>query len=353
MAKNYYVVLKGNETGIFYSWKECQGAIGDFVSPVYKGFYTKEAAVKWFESGGKETIVDEDTTQPWASNYCGVIINPNASVNSEPESEESIAKIYIATSVLNKEKTKPGGYSVLIDFENSKNDNIEFTVGVPTEAVNERLRERALIEALNRLTDRYKGKPVSVYVASPNIINNSSPDKMEEFDNNYQNKIDNKVAIYESEDNRHMLNQLLRNRPIRFFWKKTFSDLPLIKELGEKAKKKANAICKKFDFNIVKCVTSGMGYEAGKYYAQIGTNNGIGICRTAVDQFGNEDCEVNLFCTGGFGKGLFNNFDDDSQGSPSFVPVFPGDDGAYTKENDIQQCIRDLIEETRRINKWE
>lgn len=67
--------------------------------------------------------------------------------------------------------------------------------------------------------------------------------------------------------------------------------------------------------NFVQCVTSGEGFERGQIYPQLGWNNGIGIQR--VNEAG--DCETFLCCTGGIGKGLFNNFD--GSGSPSFNEV--------------------------------
>lgn len=69
------------------------------------------------------------------------------------------------------------------------------------------------------------------------------------------------------------------------------------------------------DFEIVYCVTSGMGYKEGTYCASVGTNNGIQIQRT--NEAG--DCETNVFCTGGIGKGFINNWDD--SGKPSFIPT--------------------------------
>lgn len=72
----------------------------------------------------------------------------------------------------------------------------------------------------------------------------------------------------------------------------------------------------KLKFDVVQCVTSGDGFEAGCYYAQVGWNNGIGICLETQ----NGDCDVKVYQTGGAGRGLFNAWDD--SGSPSFNPVW-------------------------------
>lgn len=42
--KSFYAVKKGNKTGIFDSWAECQDAISGFSCAEYKGFYTFEEA---------------------------------------------------------------------------------------------------------------------------------------------------------------------------------------------------------------------------------------------------------------------------------------------------------------------
>ena len=42
--KSFYAVKKGNKTGVFSSWEECQEAIKGFSCAEYKGFYTLEEA---------------------------------------------------------------------------------------------------------------------------------------------------------------------------------------------------------------------------------------------------------------------------------------------------------------------
>jgi ribonuclease HI len=49
--KNYYVVWRGWETGIFDNWQDCYKAIKRFSQEQYKGFTTKEEAIKAFEMG--------------------------------------------------------------------------------------------------------------------------------------------------------------------------------------------------------------------------------------------------------------------------------------------------------------
>lgn len=74
----------------------------------------------------------------------------------------------------------------------------------------------------------------------------------------------------------------------------------------------------KFGCGFAKCVTSGLGFEKGTVYPILGTNNGIHIFRENDNGHDSSDPYDFLACTGGFGDGLFNNWDD--SGKPSFVP---------------------------------
>lgn len=53
--KNFYAVKKGNEVGIFTTWKECENSISGFSGSEYKGFKTKSEAEAYL-SGSKEEV---------------------------------------------------------------------------------------------------------------------------------------------------------------------------------------------------------------------------------------------------------------------------------------------------------
>lgn len=58
MAKKYYVVWKGRQTGIFTSWAECKAQVDKFAGAKYKSFPTQEEAESAFgnqRAGGKVT----------------------------------------------------------------------------------------------------------------------------------------------------------------------------------------------------------------------------------------------------------------------------------------------------------
>lgn len=80
----------------------------------------------------------------------------------------------------------------------------------------------------------------------------------------------------------------------------------------------------KFGCGFVKCVTAGDGFVEGVIYPVLGNNNGIHILRekwhgrTSDPGGDSSDPYDFVACTGGIGKGIFNNWDD--SGSPSFEP---------------------------------
>ncbi len=56
MAKKYYVVWKGYQTGVFDSWDECKKQIEGYKSPEFKSFPNLETAKSAFEKDSKEFL---------------------------------------------------------------------------------------------------------------------------------------------------------------------------------------------------------------------------------------------------------------------------------------------------------
>lgn len=59
MSNKYYVVWKGNKTGVFSSWDECQKQIVGYKNSVYKSFKTKELAERAYKLDYNEFIGKE------------------------------------------------------------------------------------------------------------------------------------------------------------------------------------------------------------------------------------------------------------------------------------------------------
>jgi ribonuclease HI len=49
MAKKYYVVFRGRETGIFYDWKKVKPLVNGYSNAVYQGFNDLELANAAFD----------------------------------------------------------------------------------------------------------------------------------------------------------------------------------------------------------------------------------------------------------------------------------------------------------------
>ena len=46
MKKNYYVIIKGIKPGIYNNWPECKENVDKFSGAIFKGFETKDEAIK-------------------------------------------------------------------------------------------------------------------------------------------------------------------------------------------------------------------------------------------------------------------------------------------------------------------
>lgn len=62
MAKKYYVVWSGNQTGIFTSWEECKQQVHGFQGAKYKSYQTKKQAELAFQKGYKDAMKKTNET---------------------------------------------------------------------------------------------------------------------------------------------------------------------------------------------------------------------------------------------------------------------------------------------------
>lgn len=67
MAKKYYVVWSGKQTGIFTSWDECRQQVHGFKGAQYKSYPTREAAEQAFSLGADQAL--GKTKQPKQSQH--------------------------------------------------------------------------------------------------------------------------------------------------------------------------------------------------------------------------------------------------------------------------------------------
>ena len=58
-TKQLYLVIKGRQPGLYTQWFGPGAAaeqVKDFPNAVYKGFYTREAAVQWLQTLDRQTL---------------------------------------------------------------------------------------------------------------------------------------------------------------------------------------------------------------------------------------------------------------------------------------------------------
>jgi len=65
----FYAVVKGNTTGVFNTWAECEAPLNGFAGGLCKKFETREEAKRFLANGGKEMpyflgIVEEEEEEP-------------------------------------------------------------------------------------------------------------------------------------------------------------------------------------------------------------------------------------------------------------------------------------------------
>src|SRR5690625_3360907 len=76
MAKKYYVVWRGKQTGVFSTWKQCKQQVHGFPDAKYKSFTSKEEAKLAYEKG-------PDTTKK-QTGYIGDSISVDAACSGNP-----------------------------------------------------------------------------------------------------------------------------------------------------------------------------------------------------------------------------------------------------------------------------
>ena len=85
MAKKYYVVWEGHQTGVFTSWAECKRAVNNFPNAKYKSFPTEEMAQKAY-AGNYETYkgkkIEEPALSSGALKLIGKPILPSIAVDA-------------------------------------------------------------------------------------------------------------------------------------------------------------------------------------------------------------------------------------------------------------------------------
>jgi ribonuclease HI len=160
--KQYYVVVRGRQPGVYRQWfgdNEAAAQVEGVPKAIYKGFHTREEAIGWLRQLGRETLMQS------APNLLDLLES-----SSEPTPQESAeellqaGKILIYTDGGAIENPGPGGYGVVLRYGKHRR---ELSGGFRW-TTNNRMELMACIEALSAL--KYEC-PVVLYSDSAYVVN--------------------------------------------------------------------------------------------------------------------------------------------------------------------------------------
>lgn len=130
MSESYYVVKKGNMTGIYKTWLECKRAVDGFSNPIFRKFDSFEAATNFYNSKDSsitqrhnyrdKTTDGETCNRPVINNSK---INANSSTYLTPEEKQQLEKVKeLAKNIKSSQFSQDLNYN--FDKWNTINDEI-------------------------------------------------------------------------------------------------------------------------------------------------------------------------------------------------------------------------------------
>ena len=146
--KKYYLIIKGHKSGLYTTWFGAKGAaeqVQGFNNAIYKGFYTKEEALKWLGKFRDETL------QKYAPDLLDLVKElPDSRSIESNKNLLAQGKILIYTDGGANPNPGPGGYGVVIrDGESKKELSGGFRL-----TTNNRMELLACIKALESLKEK-------------------------------------------------------------------------------------------------------------------------------------------------------------------------------------------------------
>ena len=162
--KQYYIVINGQNPGIYHTWFGADGAadqVVDFPEAIYKGFYTQEEAIAWLNDFPTETLaINAPNVLEW--------LKASRKIPSKQESVNDIlnaGKIVIYTDGAAITNPGPGGYGVILRYKGHKK---ELSGGFRS-TTNNRMELMACIEGLKALKHQCQ---VVLFSDSKYVVNN-------------------------------------------------------------------------------------------------------------------------------------------------------------------------------------
>ena len=146
--KKYYLIIKGHKSGLYTTWFGANGAeeqVRGYNDAIYKGFYTKEEALKWLGKFRDETL------QKYAPNLLKLVKElPDSQSVANNKNLLVQGKVLVYTDGGANPNPGPGGYGVVIHDGKSKK---ELSGGFRL-TTNNRMELLACIKALESLKEK-------------------------------------------------------------------------------------------------------------------------------------------------------------------------------------------------------
>jgi len=161
VAGKYYVVAKGNQTGIYDSWAKAEVQVKGFGGAVFKGFKDLSEADAWYEE-----ITGDAPVYHFA--HAVSATKANEPPAQKPQDALATGKVVVYTDGGAIDNPGPGGYGVVLLFGAPPKTARKELSGGFRRTTNNRMEIMALIAALQALK---RQSDVVVYADSRYVIN--------------------------------------------------------------------------------------------------------------------------------------------------------------------------------------
>lgn len=212
-TKKFYAVAAGNTPGIYTNWPEAQAQVNGYAGAVFKGFATKDEAVRWLKNPSyspgtkKKTVTKKPAAAPQKTLKQGGI------------------QIYTDGGSINN--PGPGGYgAVIVDGQSRREISGGFS-----RTTNNRMELMGCIVALQQLERR--DLPITLYSDSKYVVNGITKGWARSWRKNGWIKSDKKPAV--NPDLWAQLLELTEELSITFQWVKGHAGNPLNERCDELA----------------------------------------------------------------------------------------------------------------------
>ncbi len=203
MAKKYYAVAVGRESGIFTSWATAEQQVKGFPGAKYKGFPSKEEAETWLEN----PVYQKKGTQ--STQRAGKKRLQKSTAPAVPLPENAII-VYTDGGCIDNPGS--GGYGIVIE----KDGELREMSGGEHQTTNNRMEMLAAIIALRELEG--ESRPIALFSDSSYLVNGINKGWAEKWRSNGWQKSDGNPA--KNSDLWEELLRLLDSLSVQFHWVK-------------------------------------------------------------------------------------------------------------------------------------